>query len=100
MLKPMCSRPACRKPDVIRRQYSCCWSIAGPRSDPPERRLEDLAEHVEQIHVEADVQQTGVQEAGRDQAPVLVLLVDRGTEIGPARAPARGSGRARRADTC
>src|SRR5215213_8877483 len=31
MLKPTCSSPECRKPDVTRRQYSLPRSIAGPQ---------------------------------------------------------------------
>ena len=38
-----------------------------------DRRLEHLPEHVEGVHVEADVDQARVQEAGGDEAPLVAV---------------------------
>ena len=43
----------------------------------PERRLEHLPQPPEDVHVEADVDQAGVQEAAGDEPPVVVPEVDR-----------------------
>ena len=59
--------------------------VQGREARGAQRRLEQIAQQPQQVHVEEDVDRARVQEARGDQAPVVVAEVDGGPVEQPAR---------------